>query len=253
MSAAKTINDSNDPAVAGSLSYWKRSKQPLEILVFLAPFIALYEIGLLGVLRTNDDVLTNVAHKSIALLFETLGVTAVGIALPGIALVVALVIWQVLLRAPWRFRWSTIGCMWLESLVCAVPLLLLAQLLSGEPAAHVPGDPDGRLVANLAIAIGAGLYEELVFRWMLIAVVHSIACDLFKTSHAVGLTIGCVLSTVSFAYYHPIAGGAWGQMVFFLVAGAFFSVVFVARGFGIVAATHALYDVAVFLLDAQPS
>lgn len=253
MSASKTINDSNDLASAGSLSYWKRSKQPLEILVFLTPFIALYEIGLLGVLRSNGDVLTNVAHKSIASIFEALGVSAAGMALPGIVLVVVLVIWQVLLRAPWRFQWSTIGWMWLESLIFVVPLLLLAQLLSGEPATHTQGAPDGRLVANLAIAIGAGLYEELIFRWLLIAVVHTIACDLFKASNAVGLAFGVVLSTVAFAFYHPIAGGPWGQTVFFLIAGMFFSVVFVARGFGIVAATHALYDVAVFLLDAQPS
>lgn len=251
MMSSKTTHDSIDPVGAGSLSYWECSKRPLEILVFLAPLILIYEVGLLGVLRMGSDVLTNVAHKSIVTLFEFLGISIAGIALPGIVLVVVLLVWQLLLRAPWRFQWSTIGLMWLESLLLAVPLLLAAQLLSGMPAVVVESSASSGLIAHLAIAIGAGLYEELVFRWFLIGIVHAIACDLFKARHSVGLGIGVVISAVAFARYHPIADGSSGEFVFFLIAGLFFSVIFVTRGFGIVAATHALYDVAVFLLDAQ--
>jgi membrane protease YdiL (CAAX protease family) len=249
--SSKATHDSIDPVGAGSLSYWECSKRPLEILVFLAPLILVYEICLLGVLRMGSDVVTNAAHKSIATLFEVLGIPIAGIALPGIVLVVVLLAWQFLLRAPWRFQWSTIGLMWLESLLWAAPLLLAAQLLSGMSVLALETGESGGLVAHLAIAIGAGLYEELVFRWVLISIVHMIACDIFKARHGVGLGIGIVVSAVAFARYHPIAGGPWGQLAFFLIAGLFFSVIFVTRGFGIVAATHALYDVAVFLLDAQ--
>jgi hypothetical protein len=39
--------------------------------------------------------------------------------------------------------------------------------------------------------------------------------------------------------------------VFYLASGAYFSMVYILRGFGIVAATHAVYDVFVVLLASS--
>jgi hypothetical protein len=44
-----------------------------------------------------------------------------------------------------------------------------------------------------------------------------------------------------------------GLALFYLGSGAYFSVVYLLRGFGVVAATHALYDVAVVLLAHSAS
>ena len=143
--------------------------------------------------------------------------------------------------------------MWVESALLALPLLLIAQLLTGvhefsaislqEQAA------EPSLLARLAVGIGAGLYEELAFRWLFIAVIHTIACDVFKASHRVGLTIAIIISALAFMYYHPIEGAPVGRMIFYLIGGLYFGTIFVVRGFGIVAATHAIYNVVVVLGD----
>ena len=244
-----------EPESSGPDWYFTRSKRPLEILVFLAPFIIAYEIGLLGVLQSgNGSVLTNLAHKTIIDLFQSLGVTVAGLALPGLVLVVLLLVWQVLRREPWRIHPPTIGCMWLESALYVLPLLLMAQLLTGvhefSQVAPAQGQqPETGLLARIAVGIGAGLYEELIFRWLLIAVIHTIACDIFNVGNRMGLVFAIGISALAFMYYHPLEGAPTGRLVFYFLGGVFFGVLFVARGFGIVAATHAMYDIVVVLGD----
>ena len=245
-----------EPEASAPDWYFTRSKRPLEILVFLAPFIVAYEIGLLGVLQSgNGRVLTNLAHKTIIDLFQSLGVSVAGLALPGVVLAILLLVWQVLRREPWRIHGPTIGFMWLESALYVLPLLLLAQLLTGvhefsqASPADVP-DVESGLLARVAVGIGAGLYEELIFRWLLIAVIHTIACDIFKVGHRLGLIFAIGISALAFMLYHPLQGAPAGRLVFYLFGGVYFGVLFVARGFGIVAATHAMYDIVVVLGDS---
>ena len=60
------------------------------------------------------------------------------------------------------------------------------------------------------------------------------------------------ISAVLFALYHPLKTGAGvleiRRAAFFLLAGVYFGVLYVVRGFGIAVATHALYDIAVVVL-----
>ena len=232
-------------------TYWLNSKRPLEILVFLLPFIIAYEFGLVGVLRAGDgQVLTNVAHKTIVTTFEFLGVSGVGFALPGIILVVILLVWHFLRRAPWSIDYSTVGIMWLESLVLVLPVLLMAQMLTGAQGYVALADSEVAapgLMGQIAVGIGAGLYEELVFRWLLIAVLHTLACDVFKLRHSTGLILSIILAAFAFAWYHPFEGNSYSLFTFYFLGGVYFGGIFVVRGFGIVAAVHALYDVVVVL------
>jgi membrane protease YdiL (CAAX protease family) len=99
---------------------------------------------------------------------------------------------------------------------------------------------------KIAISIGAGLYEELVFRMLLIALVHTVICNLFKQSNLTGLTIGVIASALLFALYHdmPSTGSLSALTLFFYsVAGVYLGILYICRGFGIAAATHAAYDV----------
>ena len=97
-----------------------------------------------------------------------------------------------------------------------------------------------------------GLYEELVFRWALVAIVHGVLVDGFKRSHRTTVFLAVVVSSIAFMLYHPIQTPEGrllpGLALFYLGSGVYFSVVYLLRGFGVVAATHALYDVAVVLL-----
>ncbi len=240
---------------AGPTPYWVASKQPLPILAFLLPLIVTYEIGLALLLRSREGVLTNKAHETLLQFFDTFGLTATGgLYLGGAAIVVVLVVWHALTREPWRIEPSTPAIMAIESLALTIPLIVLGLVIGGGAAraATAPAPPDLAAMgiwSRLAISIGAGLYEELLFRMMLIAVLHTLLVDFGKLSSPAGGVIAVVVSAAAFTWYHPLhdaAGVLSVQRVgFYFLAGLYFGGVYLLRGFGIVVGAHALYDVVV--------
>ncbi len=245
--------------------YFSRSQQPLEILVFLLPLIVAYEAGLLWVLRSGDRILDNKAHDAIRRVFDALGLDATqmslpALSLPGILLVVVLIVWQVLTRRAWRVDLKTVAMMAAESACLALPLVVLAHLVvqafsgiapaaAGEATAALRELP---LIERLAVSIGAGLYEELIFRMVLIAMLHTLFVDALRWRETPSIVAAIVLSALAFAIYHPLhdADGAivWSRAIAYFVIGGYFGTVFAYRGFGIVVGVHACYDIAVLML-----
>ena len=105
------------------------------------------------------------------------------------------------------------------------------------------------------VAIGAGIYEELLFRLIGIAVIHTVLRQLLgmRASAAAWGAIG--LSAVAFALYHynnegmrsllQLDAQSVSFLLFATLSGVYLGAIFVLRGFGIVVATHALYDIVV--------
>lgn len=253
------ISPSATTGIDDGPSYWTASRKPLQILAFLAPLIIAYELGLAMFLRSREGVLTNKAHETLLLFFDTFGLTATGgLYLGGAAIIVVLIIWHLLARDPWRIDPATPALMAAESLGLTIPLLVLGLVIGGStaaaalPATAGSATPDlahMSIGARLAISIGAGLYEELLFRMMLIAVLHTLLVDVGKIPSPVGAAIAVVVAAAAFTGYHPLRGesGAlsWRRVGFYFLAGLYFGVVYVVRGFGIVVGTHAFYDVLV--------
>src|SRR6185503_3428586 len=96
-----------------------------------------------------------------------------------------------------------------------------------------------------------GIYEELLFRVLLVSGLVALGQAL-QWRRPVAVTVAVVVSAIIFSSFHYI--GPYGDrlelssFVFRMIAGMMFSVLYVARGFGITAWTHALYDVALALL-----
>ena len=99
--------------------------------------------------------------------------------------------------------------------------------------------------AGLVFSVGAGIYEELLFRLIAIALLHLLLVDVLGLPDSYGAVGAVSLSAVAFAMYHfsPTNPFEWGKFLFYTAAGLYFAAVYVLRGFGIVAATHALYDI----------
>jgi len=101
------------------------------------------------------------------------------------------------------------------------------------------------------MAVGAGIYEELLFRMALLGGLHMLLFDVAKMKDRHAWVIGLLVSSILFTVYHPIRDttGAlqWGQVIFLMLAGIWFGVVFQLRGFGVVAGTHAAYDATALL------
>ena len=95
---------------------------------------------------------------------------------------------------------------------------------------------------------GAGVYEELLFRLMLLPLAMA-AVGLAIASRSIKIAAALIITSVLFAAAHYL--GPYGDhfdvasFSFRALAGIFFAVLFIFRGFGIAAGTHALYDMLV--------
>jgi membrane protease YdiL (CAAX protease family) len=122
-----------------------------------------------------------------------------------------------------------------------------------------PGTPanigDFPWQTRLVLSIGAGIYEELLFRMVAIALVHFVVVDLLRFSHRAGAISAILISAFAFTSYHGVldggeAGVQWASAVFFFLSGLYFAGLFVVRGFGIAVGVHAAYDILVTVLAA---
>lgn len=103
--------------------------------------------------------------------------------------------------------------------------------------------------ARLTLAIGAGLYEEMLFRLVVIALFHVILADVARIKSSTASVISVAAAAVFFALYHqPSLPEEWAKFAFLVAAGLCLGGVYVIRGLGIVVAAHALYDVLVLVL-----
>jgi len=134
-----------------------------------------------------------------------------------------------------------------ESVVYAVLVALLVSSAVGALFAAVP-PPEGALWTQLALSIGAGLYEELVFRVLLVGSLFLLFRALLDTSTQAYL-LAALLGAVLFSGVHyvgPLGDPfALPSFTFRFLFGLALNALFLGRGFGVAAWTHALYDVLV--------
>ncbi len=234
---------------AAAKGYWTESRQPLASLVFIAPLLIVYELGVvvLGV-QTGADVWMR----------KTLNILGFGQHLLLPVLTVALLLgWHHLKRRQWRVPAGVLPGMLAECLLLAIVLRVILQLqkglfglVSGGGTASL-ADSFKKLAGGFIGYLGAGIYEELLFRLILLSLVIWLLYRLGVPSGK-GFIIAVAATSVVFAVAHYV--GPYGEQfqtfsfVFRFIAGVFFSVLFVYRGFGIAAGTHAFYDILVGLL-----
>jgi membrane protease YdiL (CAAX protease family) len=157
--------------------------------------------------------------------------------------------------------------MWLEAAAWGVGLLLVAQaalLLHGNglprsaAAAMTGAQPANDLAARFVGYLGAGIYEELLFRLMLLPATIALLRTA-RLSRQASLPTAVVLTSLMFAAAHyrmdaPLGlpvGWTCGEpftplgFVFRFAGGASLATLFAYRGFGIAVGAHAVYDLLV--------
>ncbi len=239
-------------------SYWQLSRAPRYSLLLALPLLVAYE-GLAALAGDAAGVsLRNGAgvwlKAPFVALFGPRGPVVFGALLVG---GLALLIWRDMRRARDGVRRGVLGAMLGESEVWAVvcgagvgaATGLVLRVLAVGPLLQVTtlGAP-----ARLMLSLGAGLYEELLFRVVLVGAIAALARRGFGLGPRAAGGIAVVLGALLFSVAHYI--GPYGDQftvasfVFRAIAGLFFSALYLLRGFGITAWTHALYDVGVLVL-----
>ena len=216
---------------------------------------------------------------------------------PPLAAIVILIALQITSKKDWRFWLGDIPPMAVECTLLAVPLIVLTLFLSGSTRpqsgiaqfdtgvlrtqterSHSPSlvgtnslsspttegggtQPESQSVwPSIVIGIGAGIYEELVFRLILICVLMLLFQDVLRLSRKSSIILSVLISALLFSAHHHVdllSGQAnaadpftLGRFAFRTIAGIYFAVLFAIRGFGITAGTHAFYDIIATVINA---
>lgn len=233
-----------------SSDYLSTSKRPWPSLVFLLPMIIAYEVGTVVFAR---DHVTGAETRIVAfnLLSQFLAwFGGTGRFLPAVAVIVILLCLHVAHKDDWGFPPKTMGGMAAESMAWAVPLLAIAYLTAHYIPLQSPTLESKSLPALIVLSLGAGIYEELIFRLVAFAAMSWVLADVLKLSPKVVMASVLIGSSVGFSLYHYLGDEPFElrAFVFRTVAGLFFGVLYLCRGFGVTAGAHAAYDVMVALL-----
>ena len=108
------------------------------------------------------------------------------------------------------------------------------------------GGPGSGLIQNLALSVGAGLFEEIIFRVILLNLLFLLLSPLLQKK-VVAAVVSVLLASFLFSLSHYVGTMAdtWQlySFMFRWAAGLLFTVLYFIRGFAITAYTHALYDI----------
>jgi hypothetical protein len=239
-------------------SYWYEVRAPRYSLSFAFPLLVAYELLAFTLSRGEVTGVRNGADVLLKSLFLMLGGRD-GLAVFGIVLVGggAAVAWRDYRRSgqirPRYFVWmaaeSVLYALAFGLVAGTLTILLLPGLsvVRNAPALGAGFLAQWSLPTQLMISLGAGIYEEVLFRVILVSGLAWLATIGFAWSTSRANVFAVCLGALIFSAFHYIGpyGESWelGSFTFRTVAGLLFSGLYVARGFGITAWTHALYDV----------
>jgi hypothetical protein len=238
-------------------SYWALSRAPRYSVTFALPLLILYEALAATLSRFAGEQMRNGADVMLRSVFVALA-GARG-PLVFIVCVIGVSVWLIArdLRRGGKLESRVFLWMSAESIVLALVFGLVigtvtARLLSPfSPLAIGLSQEQMGVAARLMLSLGAGLYEELLFRVLLVSGLLLLARRVLGWRPALANAFAVVVGALIFSAFHYV--GAYGDpfrldsFVFRAIAGVAFSALYVFRGFGITAWTHAIYDVLVLV------
>ena len=193
------------------------------------------------------------------LIFRQLPPVGVNLLSVAFGLTVVACAWSLLQR---DIPWVRVGVVnVLEGLVYGLILGPLAGVVTAyysvpAVAARAAAAPSPDLTASLVGALGAGLYEELLFRLVLLSLlawVFTRAANAFSLPRWPGVVLAIVVSSLLFALLHHVGEELTSidrrVFLFRTMAGLILALLFVFRGIGVCVYTHALYNVHFYLVE----
>ena len=128
--------------------------------------------------------------------------------------------------------------MFLESILYALFLLFLMKNI------YLMEGLTSNIIFNFILSIGAGIYEELIFRVLMIFILTKALSFIFKFSKIIVLSLSVMISSFLFSAFHFLGVEIYtfDALLIRSLAGIYLSLIYIYRGFGIVALTHAFYD-----------
>jgi membrane protease YdiL (CAAX protease family) len=234
-------------------SYLGATRHPWPCLLFLLPLLIIYEAGVLRFGGTHPDALRNGADTWLRWGLESFGLTQLYCA--PVLIGVVFFAWSVLRF--WDRPEGVAGIcagMAAESVLFALGLWALSREIGpflDQMGIKLSLNPDDNILGRLVTFVGAGIYEEALFRLALFFILGRLLRFLWVSS-LVAAPLTMISSALLFSAAHHIGpfGEAFNSYVFLFrfLAGLYFAMLYQLRGFGIAVGTHAFYDVLVGVL-----
>lgn len=257
------------------VAYLGDSQRPLNALLFLSPVLAVYHFGLWFV----NSQYRQVANGADVMLAEMLnlvyfaGLAALRWAAPETAAADGAAVWflrtfsslfalflvvfsllflEHLRPGRWRFKPLTFAFMALESALFSLPLFALEGLVKyvaahGTLTLSAAAGPLSDWLAGLVLSTGAGVYEEFLFRMLLMGALFRMGAGALAPKGTALYCLVMLAQALAFAGFHylPWSNEAFAlpAFVFRLAAGLYFGYLYQERGLGVAAGTHVAYDV----------
>jgi len=229
--------------------YFENTNNLLYSFLVSLPLFFLYEILILISQPSGDAIVRISVDVWIKSLFSSLGVSAISFSLLIIAIVGLFILYKEKERLE-ALKFAYFPMLLLEATIYAIVVAFISQSLVSFMLNMAASDPIATLTTTqkLALSLGAGLYEELFFRVILVTVFILIFTKVFGKKWA-AVTASVVLSALLFSAVHYIGsmGDAFtlGSFLYRFLFGLILNGIYVWRGFGVAAWTHAIYDIMV--------
>ena len=230
------------------MSYLLKSRTSFYSFLFTLPLFFLYEVNILFLSWDDILVVRNGADflmRNILESFDIYGLYGLGL----VFFIGLLVTYIFFIKEDQKqeVNFNFLFIMLAESMLWSIVLYFLLfkfMVLLMNPTGKT-------ILQQVTLAIGAGIYEEFLFRVLLIAGLSGILGFVFMWNKTFKNIIAVVLSGGIFSAFHFMGEyGDFFSMELFLIrffAGLILGVLYIYRGFGITAYTHSIYDLIVLI------
>jgi predicted Abi (CAAX) family protease len=225
--------------------YFRKSSSPLYSFIITLPIFLIYELGIFWMRNIEFNYIQNGADVLIEQIILKLGFDVIYVSsIIFLFILLIIIYYQKRHFNSLSISRSYLGVMFLESIVYASILFFLMGNL------YLMDVSTNDIYCNMILSLGAGIYEELIFRVLLIYISYQSIKFLFRLGKFSANFYAVILSAILFSLFHFIGAESFNQEAFAVrfIAGIFLASLYVQRGFGITAITHSFYDIFVIFL-----
>ena len=229
--------------------YFSSTHTLLYSYLISLPLLLLYEILIFLAQPDSEQVVRISVDVWIKTLFSYFGKDVLSITLILVALLGVFVLYREKDRLS-TLKMRYFGGMIVEASVYAFVLALLISTTVSGLLQMVQATPVESLTVmqQLALSLGAGLYEELFFRVILVSLLLLLFKRLFDKKYlSYGLAMVIAAAIFSLVHFIGMLGDpfTFGSFLFRFLFGLALNAIYIWRGFGMAAWTHAIYDLMV--------
>ncbi len=241
--------------------YLRDTRTPVYTVLYVVPLFLVYEALALTLHTFQITTLRNGADVMLRNMAAVFGLNNFPMIVFAILLVLAIVAGYYKKKHSIQVSGGFFILMFLESILYAVMMGAIA-LNATNFFLNIPQTfalsislSSTDFWVNIMLSFGAGIHEEFFFRFVLISALLEASRHILKGTRGSGIlswnaVFALILSSVIFSCFHYV--GEYGDVfrldsfIFRMISGLYLSLIYLLRGFGVSAWTHALYDV--FLL-----